>query len=164
MNVAGETRLNLGCGCDIRDGYINLDMYPVDDRVCSINLNFLPLPFDDGSVDYIVLHQILEHLDVNPYDFMMDIFRILKKDGVVHVGLPVYCNSVVHNRYRHHVGYFDAICGKSPLTSDRFADDFFRLNGLSKKRRSLKAVIKRFVEDFKDCFFVEYEYELVKNK
>jgi predicted SAM-dependent methyltransferase len=159
-----EVKLNLGCGSDIRDDFINLDMFPVDDRVLSIDLNVLPLPFEDDSVDYIVLHQILEHLDVNPYDFMMDVFRVLKKDGIVDVGLPVYCNSIVHHRYQHNVSYFEAICAKSSTTSDRFASDFFRLNGVRKKRRSLKSVLMRFVEMFKDCLFVEYEYELVKNK
>jgi predicted SAM-dependent methyltransferase len=159
-----KIKINLGCGCDIRDGFINMDMYPVDDRVLFIDLNTLPLPFDDNSIDYIILHQILEHLDVNPYDFMMDVFRILKKDGIVHVGLPVYANNLVHNRFIHHTGYFEPIIHKSSITSDRFASDFFRLNSLHKKRRPFKSILMRFVEMFKDCFYIEYEYELIKNR
>lgn len=159
-----EVKWNLGCGNDIRDGFINMDMYPVDDRVKYIDLNKLPLPSKDNGVDYIVLHQILEHLDVNPYDFMMDIHRVLKPDGRINVGLPVYCNSIVHNRFIHNVGYFEAICNKSSTTSDRFANDFFKLLYVDKKRRTFKAFLLRLVEMFKDCLFVEYEYELMKNK
>ena len=157
-------KLNLGCGNDIRPGFINMDMYPASDAVRYIDLNKLPLPFKDDSVDYIILHQILEHLDVNPYDFMMDIHRILKPDGGINVGLPVYCNSVVHNRFTHNVGYFEAICNKSNTTSDRFADAFFDLLYVSKKRRTFKAFLLRLFEMFKDCLYVDYEYELRKNK
>lgn len=154
--------LNLGCGTDVREGFINMDMYPVDDRVKYIDLNKLPLPFEKNSVKYIILHQVLEHLDVNPYDFMMDVFRILKKDCAISIGLPVYCNSIVHNRFIHNVSYFEAICNKSDASSDKFAGDFFRLNHIVKKRRSLKKALMRIFEMFKDCFYVDYEYELVK--
>jgi len=159
-----KVKLNLGCGCNVREGFMNYDMFPVDDRVLPIDLNCLPLPFDDGSVDHIVLHQVLEHLNVSPYDFMMDVYRILKKDGVIQVSLPVYCHTIEHNRYRHHVNYFDSLCVHDPKASDRFTNSFFRLNKLCKKRRSLRSVLLRFVEMFKDCFYIEYEYELVKNK
>jgi ubiquinone/menaquinone biosynthesis C-methylase UbiE len=54
-------RLNLGCSNDIRDGYMNIDLYHTNKLVkCADvkNLNFL----DDNSVIEIIAHDILEHM------------------------------------------------------------------------------------------------------
>ena len=76
--VVKTRQLNLGCGETILDGYENYDLYPCDGRVRKLDLNKLPLSFEDNSVDFILLSHVFEHLDVNHYDFMKEIHRILK--------------------------------------------------------------------------------------
>ena len=58
-------KLNLGCGKDIRKGWENYDLYPLDKIVKKIDLNKLPLPFENNYADYILLSHTFEHLDVN---------------------------------------------------------------------------------------------------
>jgi len=55
-------RLNLGCGKDIREGFINLDLYDGEGVDIVHNFTDLPLPFEDHSIDYILCSNILEHL------------------------------------------------------------------------------------------------------
>ncbi len=56
------SKLNLGCGRDIRDGYTNLDYveYPGVDVVH--NWDNLPLPFSDGHFNHILMLDVLEHI------------------------------------------------------------------------------------------------------
>jgi predicted SAM-dependent methyltransferase len=60
-------KLNLGCGSDYRQGYINVD------RVSGVadvvhDLNVFPYPWSDNSVDEIVARHILEHLEDSSLD------------------------------------------------------------------------------------------------
>ena len=57
-------KLNLGCGKDIMDGYINIDtvdLHSGDKRLFPHDLR-QPLPFDDNSAEEILALDILEHL------------------------------------------------------------------------------------------------------
>ncbi|MGH9897203.1 MAG: hypothetical protein ACREA0_35450, partial [bacterium] len=62
----GDTlvRVNLGCGLDYREGWVNVDWNPTGalrvDR--SFNLEDIPWPMADHSVDYILMSHVAEHL------------------------------------------------------------------------------------------------------
>ena len=47
------------------------------------------LPFKDGIFDFIFCFHVLEHV-LNPHDFMMEFYRILKKEGYVYIEMPYY--------------------------------------------------------------------------
>lgn len=72
MMVTGSTapvRLHLGCGTTYKRGYLNVDIVPgLGDMV--IDLNQIPYPFEENSVDEILAENILEHL--------VDIPRVVK--------------------------------------------------------------------------------------
>jgi len=53
-------KLNLGCGPDIKEGYINIDTCPFNDKVVVMDIK--NLQFDDSIVDEIHAKDILEHL------------------------------------------------------------------------------------------------------
>ena len=102
-------KINLGCGNDIRDGWVNCDKYSDDPRVTKIDLNVLPLPFDDEVADYIYLSHVLEHLTVHPFEFLVDCHRILKKDGVLEVHLPPFGFYLPHTRGYHPDNYLSTL-------------------------------------------------------
>jgi len=87
-NVLMEPKkLNLGCGNDIKEGWINLDKIKLKDVDVVYDLNKLPLPFKDSSIDYILCNNILEHID-DYISLLKDCHRILKKDGEIEIILP----------------------------------------------------------------------------
>jgi len=52
-----------------------------------INADIKALPFEDNSVDSVVLTQVLEHID-EPYKALSEIKRVLKKDGIILLSVP----------------------------------------------------------------------------
>jgi predicted SAM-dependent methyltransferase len=99
-------KLNLGCGRDIKKGYINLDIVdlPGVDVVCNIEKK---LPFDDSYFDEIYCDNVLEH--VNNLDYVLgEIHRILKNNGVVKIKVPHFSSfcSFTDPTHKRFFGYF----------------------------------------------------------
>lgn len=56
-------RLNLGCGEEILDGYVNCDLLDLPGVDVVHNLMNFPYPFEDESAEYIKAKDLIEHLD-----------------------------------------------------------------------------------------------------
>jgi predicted SAM-dependent methyltransferase len=82
-------KLNLGCGTDIKKGYINVDYFKHKgvDRV--YDLNKYPLPFKDNQFNKILLADILEHLS-NPDKCIRELWRISKNGCKIKITVPHY--------------------------------------------------------------------------
>ncbi len=81
-------KLNMGCGADIRDGYINVDVIKSRgvDVVCDISQK---LPFEDNSCDEIIAQDILEHLTRGQLEVTLaEISRLLIVGGILKVRIP----------------------------------------------------------------------------
>lgn len=78
-------KLNLGCGRDIKKGYINVDKLENPD--VKHDLDVYPFPFKKNSVDFILASHILEHLK-EPLDFLEESQRILKRRGKMKIRVP----------------------------------------------------------------------------
>jgi predicted SAM-dependent methyltransferase len=87
----GPLKLNVGCGTDYKDGWINIDNNS-DDNIVKLDLNWdlrKPLPFPDNSVDFIFNEHFMEHLTVEEGQAALkDFKRVLKKGGVLRVAMP----------------------------------------------------------------------------
>lgn len=78
-------KLNLGCNTDIKDGYINIDIYPYNERVVVGDCRSLDF-VNSGDVDEIYAQDILEHL---PFNDGVDAIKLwcslLRKDGTIFI-------------------------------------------------------------------------------
>jgi len=79
--------LNLGAGAKIRKGTINIDVTQYEGIDQVIDLGSYPWPWADESVDGIYADHVIEHLE-DPYKFIRECIRILKKGGFLRMCLP----------------------------------------------------------------------------
>ena len=84
-------RLNVGCGRDIRAGWVNVDRVklPGVDKVC--DLNKFPWPFKDDEFDEVNCDQVLEHLNDIPR-CLRELWRITKAGAKIHIAVPHYAS------------------------------------------------------------------------
>ena len=79
-------KLNLGCGDNLLDGYINVDKY---DKAADVQADITDLPFEDNSVDKVVAYQVIEHVPYNLNDKLFaEIYRVLKPGGTAILETP----------------------------------------------------------------------------
>lgn len=90
-SINGPVKLNIGCGTDYKNGWINIDNNS-DKNIQKLDLNWdlrLPLPFNDNSVDYIFNEHFIEHLTVEEGQIAIkDFMRVLKPEGVLRMATP----------------------------------------------------------------------------
>ena len=84
------TKLNLGCGRSILQGWLNLDVVagPGVDLVIDLE-NCVPgrIPLPDGSVDELLASHLLEHIRA-PLPLMQELYRVSRHDALLQVRLP----------------------------------------------------------------------------
>lgn len=80
-------KLNLGCGDNIKEGYINLDYYaaPGVDKV--YDLENIPYPYSDNYFDEIYASHIIEHMS-DLIKIMKELHRITKNKGKIIIRVP----------------------------------------------------------------------------
>ena len=84
-------KLNLGCGYDRREGFVNVDSQAecAPDQV--VDLEQLPWPWPDGSVEAVLFHHSLEHLGGDPKVFlglMQELYRVCAPGAVIEIVVP----------------------------------------------------------------------------
>lgn len=82
-------RLNLGCGNDIRSGYVNFDTYvfPGVDVVAALDPFYPQLPFADAEFDEIIAYHVLEHVANKP-KIIEEVWRIARNNAIIKIKLP----------------------------------------------------------------------------
>lgn len=77
-------RILLGCGNDVRPGWVNVDRVALEYVDVVHDLDVHPWPFDDNTTTHIDAIDVLEHLG-DTVAFMDECWRILRTDGVLYV-------------------------------------------------------------------------------
>lgn len=155
-------KINLGCGREIKEGYVNVDVSKDEGVDVVWDLNSLPLPFKDNSVDEVVCSHVLEHL-VDPYPLVLDVHRILKPCGVFHCKLPTNCYALNHLRSNHTSNYFAVVSSDMDEPSLETKSLFTKIS-VQGNRRSMRRIISRFLLVFRSFLYDEYEYRYEANK
>jgi hypothetical protein len=82
-------RLNLGSGSKPIPEFVNVDKYGSPDIVC--DLEVLPWPWPDSSVDEVCLYHVLEHLGATVEKFfgiLKELYRVSKDGACVNIVVP----------------------------------------------------------------------------
>ena len=93
-------KLNLGSGKDYREGYINIDLNPNiyygSDKKIRVDLihdlNVFPYPFQDNSIDEIILNSIIIYLDASKC--LDEVYRICKDGAKVYIKVPHFSSNL----------------------------------------------------------------------
>ena len=83
-------KLNLGCGRDIREGYVNMDRANLPDVDIKHDLRKFPYPFKDNYFDEILSLGILELIDADFIKIMEELHRISRPSGIIKIRSPVF--------------------------------------------------------------------------
>jgi SAM-dependent methyltransferase len=84
-------KLNLGCGQNRLDGFLNTDREPAVEPDVVMDLEDFPWPFDTDSVDEVVANHVLEHVGATPELFigvMQELYRVCRGGAVVRIAVP----------------------------------------------------------------------------
>lgn len=106
-----KKRINIGCGKDIKKGWINLDQHKKygADVIFDLNDIFIgkKLPFEKNSFDYVYCSHVLEDF-VNPLPILFEFVRICKIGGLIEIRTPFETNtfnSLNHQRANTIIGF-----------------------------------------------------------
>jgi len=173
-------KLQLGCGEDKIEGYINCDKSKAVKPDKIINLEN-KLPFKDNVADEILMNHVLEHI-TNFVELMHEIYRISKPGAKIEIRTPFYTAWGQYNDPTH-VRFF------TPYTFDYFRKnkyshevncdkDMFKVNKVkinfgigvsSKLNKIINPVVNlshkvycRFFAWILPCAEIEYELVTIK--
>ena len=86
-------KLNLGCGFDYRNGYVNADNFEECKPDVLMNIEDTPWNFSDNEFDYVLLKHVLEHVGQSYLKFksiMQELYRATKNNGLIEIHIPYF--------------------------------------------------------------------------
>ncbi len=95
-------RLNLGCGMDHLDGFLNVDRFGEPDL--RHDLKVFPWPWPDDSVSEVMLKHVLEHLGHNPtvyLEIMKELYRVCEDGALIRIFVPHHRHEYFMNDPTH---------------------------------------------------------------
>lgn len=160
-------KLNLGCGNDTKEGYINLDSAKLPGVDVVWDIEKLPLPFQNDEFEEILAQDILEHTEYIPV--LKDLHRILKTGGKLSIRVPHFTSKNNFADPTHKKMFsimtFDYFVENPEFSKAREYYFDFHFNRIEKSRITFERSSKwffcnRFVEPFVNKNFKrKYLYE-----
>ena len=99
-----KNKINLACGANIRDDFINVDTFPLQGVDVVHDLSKFPWPFNNEQFDEVIMRSVLEHLP-DTIAAMEECWRILKVGGKSTIRVPHWNSSDAHIGPTH-IRYF----------------------------------------------------------
>lgn len=128
-------KLNLGSGEDYREGWTNLDCRNNVKLDVYHDLNEFPYPFKENTFDYVLIKQVLEHVD-NPIKVLKEMVRICKNGSKIKIYVP----------HATSYAYFSGIEHKGLFTEHTFSKKHLKEYELENLE------LKKFKFDFKNKY------------
>ena len=116
-----DLRLNLGCGANHLDGYLNVDKF--GDPDLRVDLETFPWPWADNSVAAIELSHVLEHLGQQSETYLkiiQEMYRVCQPGAKVHIKVPHHR----HDNLLHDPTHVRAI---TPYGLSMFSQEFNKM-------------------------------------
>jgi len=98
-------KLNLGCGKKILNRFDNVDIQKGKGIYKTFNFNKFPYPIKDNTYDYILVDNVLEHLQ-DPKKVIEELHRISKRRAKIKIIVP-YCRSILSYNDITHLHHFN---------------------------------------------------------
>jgi hypothetical protein len=89
--IGDAMKLNIGCGFNKLDGYVNVDQFPECAPDVLWNLEEPPWPFEENSVEELAAHHVLEHLGQETKVFfaiIKELYRLMSHGGRMKITVP----------------------------------------------------------------------------
>lgn len=96
-------QLNLGCGVDIREGWINVDILNFGGNQV-VNLNEFPWPFPDDFFDAVYASHVLEHMN-NFNQVVTEVWRISKPGAKFSIRVPFFLSTKFYSEPDHRIPF-----------------------------------------------------------
>ncbi len=146
-------KLNLGCGLDIKEGFVNLDVRDIKGVDCIHDLDIFPYPFKDDTFDYVYSRNCLEQVN-EAYRVFRELHRICKDNAMLDI--TVYHFSSVNSFSFHHKVHYN--WGSINYLRDKF--DILEYNIiLSDNKTLIINMLEKFINKHRDF----YEKSFMKN-
>ncbi len=143
-------KLNLGCGNDIKRGWVNLDIADLPGVDVVWDIEKLPLPFGDEQFDEILCNDILEHVEYVP--ILRELHRILKQEGKIKIRVPHFTSRTnfidpTHKK-QFSISTFEFFLKNSEFQKEYYFNFYFDRIGYAKIKFLKKGVFffNRFVK------------------
>jgi hypothetical protein len=100
VTVEDHMRLNMGCGFNKKQGYVNVDKFAQCQPDLQMDLEVFPWKFETGQAQEVVFIHSLEHMgqDADTFlEIMKELYRICRNGATVEICVP-------HPRHDHFIG------------------------------------------------------------
>ena len=95
-------RLQIGCGKDIKEGFVNLDIKKFKGVDIVHDLKKFPYPFKDNEFEVVLASNIIEHFDEQEIEkILTELYRITSRNGKIIISVPYYNSHQAYHSYDH---------------------------------------------------------------
>ncbi|MBI5872005.1 methyltransferase domain-containing protein [archaeon] len=153
------TKLNLGCGKAIKQGYINVDKEAFEGVDKLLDLEKFPYPFKDNTFELVDLDNTFEHLS-SQVRALEEIWRICKPNAIVNIFSPHFASMSTFQDPTHKRGVSWNYFTFFDKENKRFCDYNFKCNFRTISKEILFPNYLFWIKPFANLFPEAYEANL----